>query len=90
MIVSLDEVRYKGRFVFPNKVEKELGTHGVFWVSVPYSKDIIRVRKFYAEDEFLVKYLETGTSIKNPKTGKKIKFPNKILVIVEKNFLKRR
>ena len=83
MIVSLDKVKIKERFVFPNKVEKELGTHGVFRVSVPYSKDIIRVKKLNAEDEFLVKYLETGTSIKNQKTGKKIKFPNKVLVIID-------
>lgn len=88
--VRLDKVKYKGRFVFPAIVEKELGTHGVFRVSVPYSGDRIRVRKLNAGDEFTVKYLETGTSIKDEKTGEKIEFPYCLLVLVEEKLLKGR
>ena len=80
----LNEVKFRGKFMFPHNIEIQLGVHGVFCVSVSYSKDRIRVRKLYTEDEFLVEYLKTGTLIKNLKTEKKIEFPNKVvLVIVE-------
>jgi hypothetical protein len=79
--IRLNQLKLRERFEFCSNVEKELGVHGVFWVSVPYNDKMIRVRKVSSEKEYMIKFLEKNTLIENLKTGKKTEFPGEILVI---------
>ena len=82
-MVRLKKLKWKERFMFSSNVEKKLGIHGVFWVSVPYSHKITRVRRVSSEKEYMIKFLERNTLIKDWKRGKTVEFPGEILVIVD-------
>lgn len=81
--VRLNQLKRKERFEFSSNVQKELGVHGVFWVSARYGDKMARVRKVSSEKEYLIKLLQKTTLIKDWKTGKKMEFPGEILVIVD-------
>ena len=81
--VRLNQLKRKERFEFCSNVQEELGVYGVFWISVPYSNKITRVRKVSSEKEYLIRFLEKKTLIKDWKTGEKMEFPGEILVIVD-------
>jgi hypothetical protein len=83
-MVGLNKIKLRRRFMFPHNVEKRLGIHGVFWVSVPYSDKITRVRKVSSEKEYMIRSFEKNTLIKDWKTGKKMEFLGKILVTDER------
>jgi len=84
--VRLSQLKLRERFQFSSNVEKRLGVHGVFWVSVPYSDKITRVRKVSSEKEYMIKdiirFLRKNTLIKDWKTKKKMEFLGEISIIV--------
>lgn len=77
--------------MFSKYVQKKVGIHGTFRVSVPYTADEILVREESSGKGYLVQCLETnillkdvrtGAFVKDIKTGQVWKFPKKVLAIV--------